>query len=65
MWIQVQPNDLVWKSTLNRLFICHILETGDIIEIDIPDRSINVALSDEELARRHAAMALRGQLLLE
>ena len=28
---------------------------GDIIEIDIPNRSINVKLSNEELAARRAA----------
>ncbi len=33
-----------------------LVEEGDIIEIDIPNRSIRVALSDEELARRRAAM---------
>ena len=31
-----------------------LVENGDIIEIDIPNRSINVALSDAELARRRA-----------
>ena len=33
-----------------------LVENGDIVEIDIPGRTINVALSDEELARRRAAM---------
>jgi dihydroxy-acid dehydratase len=37
-----------------------LIEDGDIIEIDIPARSINVALGDEELARRRAAMEGRG-----
>jgi dihydroxy-acid dehydratase len=37
-----------------------LVEDGDIIEIDIPGRSINVALSDDELARRRAAMEDRG-----
>ncbi len=32
-----------------------LIETGDIIKIDIPQRSINVDLSDAELARRRAA----------
>jgi dihydroxy-acid dehydratase len=33
-----------------------LIENGDIIEIDIPNRTINVALSDEELASRRQAM---------
>jgi dihydroxy-acid dehydratase len=37
-----------------------LVESGDIIEIDIPNRSINVKLSDEELAQRRAAMDARG-----
>jgi len=37
-----------------------LIENGDIVEIDIPDRSINVALSDAELAERRAAMAAKG-----
>ena len=37
-----------------------LVENGDIIDIDIPKRSINVALSDTELARRRAAMEARG-----
>ena len=32
-----------------------LLQDGDIIEIDIPNRTLNVKLSDEELARRKAA----------
>ncbi len=35
-----------------------LLETGDIIEIDIAAGTLNVALSDEELAKRHAAWQL-------
>jgi len=31
-----------------------LLQTGDIIEIDIPNSTLNVNLSDEELARRRA-----------
>ena len=38
-----------------------LVENGDIIEINIPQRSINVALSDEELAQRRAAMEAWGQ----
>ena len=37
-----------------------LVEQGDIIEIDIPARSINVALSDEELAARRQAMDARA-----
>ena len=33
-----------------------IVENGDIIEIDIPNRKINVKLSDEEIARRKAEL---------
>jgi len=38
-----------------------LVENGDIIEIDIPARTVNVALSDEELAARRAAMDARGK----
>jgi D-hexose-6-phosphate mutarotase len=37
-----------------------LVEEGDIIEIDIPKRSINVAISEGELARRRAAMDAKG-----
>jgi len=37
-----------------------LIEQGDIINIDIPQRTINVALSDEELADRRAAMDALG-----
>jgi dihydroxy-acid dehydratase len=37
-----------------------LIEEGDIIEIDIPNRTINVALSDEVLAARRAAMEAKG-----
>jgi len=33
---------------------------GDTIEIDIPNRSINLKVSDEELAKRRAEMEARG-----
>ncbi|MEM7523407.1 MAG: L-arabinonate dehydratase [Pseudomonadota bacterium] len=32
-----------------------LIETGDVIALDIPNRSLNARLSDEELARRRAA----------
>ena len=34
-----------------------LVEEGDVIEIDIPGRGLRVAVADEELARRRAAMA--------
>lgn len=37
-----------------------LVENGDRILIDIPNRSINVLLSDEELATRRAAMDAKG-----
>ncbi|MBF7053364.1 dihydroxy-acid dehydratase [Halomonas sp. KAO] len=37
-----------------------LIEQGDIIQIDIPNRGINVKLSDEELASRRAAMEAKG-----
>ena len=37
-----------------------LVEVGDTIEIDIPNRTVNVAVSDEELGRRRAAMEARG-----
>ncbi len=37
-----------------------LVEEGDTIEIDIPNRSIRVVLSDNELAERRASMELKG-----
>jgi dihydroxy-acid dehydratase len=37
-----------------------LVEAGDTIEIDIPNRTVNVAVPDEELGRRRAAMEARG-----
>jgi dihydroxy-acid dehydratase len=37
-----------------------LVQEGDRIEIDIPSRSIRLAVADEELARRRAAMEARG-----
>ena len=37
-----------------------LVEEGDIIEIDIPNRTINLAVSDEELARRRAVQDEKG-----
>jgi dihydroxy-acid dehydratase len=38
-----------------------LIKEGDIIEIDIPNRSINVALSDEELSARRDQMVAKGE----
>ncbi|MFG1381918.1 dihydroxy-acid dehydratase [Xanthobacter versatilis] len=37
-----------------------LVEEGDTIEIDIPNRIIRVAVSDEELSQRRAAMEAKG-----
>ncbi len=39
-----------------------LVEEGDTIVIDIPNRTINLDISDEELASRRAAMEARGEL---
>ena len=38
-----------------------LVEKGDIIRIDIPNRTIDVKLSDEELAERRTAMDAKGK----
>ncbi|WP_137173854.1 dihydroxy-acid dehydratase [Massilia sp. HP4] len=38
-----------------------LVEEGDLIDIDIPARTINLRVSTEELAHRRAAMEARGQ----
>lgn len=38
-----------------------LVENGDIIEIDIPNRSINLKCTDEELAARRAKMEGKGE----
>ena len=37
-----------------------LVETGDTIEIDIPNRRIHLAVTDEELAKRKTTMCARG-----
>jgi len=37
-----------------------LIENGDTIEIDIPNRTINLAVSDAEMEKRRAAMEARG-----
>ncbi len=39
-----------------------LIEAGDTIKIDIPNRTINVDISDEELTARRAAMDSKGKL---
>ena len=38
-----------------------LIEEGDMIDIDIPNRTINVRISDEELAKRRDAMNAKGK----
>ncbi|WP_221792093.1 dihydroxy-acid dehydratase [Aquisediminimonas sediminicola] len=38
-----------------------LVENGDMIEIDIPNRTINLAVSDADLAARRLAMEERGE----
>ncbi|MEQ6291850.1 dihydroxy-acid dehydratase [Vogesella sp. GCM10023246] len=38
-----------------------LAEEGDTVEIDIPNRTIHLAVSDEELAHRRAKMEARGR----
>jgi len=38
-----------------------LIEDGDIIEIDIPNRSINLTISDADLATRRTAMEAKGK----
>jgi dihydroxy-acid dehydratase len=37
-----------------------LVEEGDVIEIDIPNRSINLIVSDAEMVRRRKAMDAKG-----
>jgi dihydroxy-acid dehydratase len=37
-----------------------LIESGDLVEIDIPNRLVRFAVSDQELQRRRAAQAQRG-----
>ena len=37
-----------------------LVREGDLIEIDIPNRTINLAVSEDELARRHAEQEEKG-----
>jgi dihydroxy-acid dehydratase len=38
-----------------------LVQEGDRIEIDIPNRTVNLAVSDEELAKRRVAMDAKGK----
>ncbi|KLI64015.1 dihydroxy-acid dehydratase [Aurantiacibacter marinus] len=42
-----------------------LVEPGDRIDIDIPNRTINLAISDEEFARRRAVMEAKGDAAWE
>ena len=42
-----------------------LVQEGDRIEIDIPNRSINLAITDAELAQRRAAMEAKGKRGME
>ncbi len=37
-----------------------LIEEGDMVEIDIPGRTINVGIADDELSKRRQAMEARG-----
>jgi dihydroxy-acid dehydratase len=37
-----------------------LVQTGDLIEIDVPQRSVRLGVSDEEIARRRAAQDAKG-----
>jgi len=37
-----------------------LVEDGDTIQVDIPNRLVRLAVSDDELARRRTAMEARG-----
>ena len=62
-WGKILPR--CYKSSFNKDIVSPeaaaggtiaIVQDGDIIEIDIPNRKINVKLSDEEIARRKAEL---------
>jgi len=38
-----------------------LIEEGDMVEIDIPGRTLNIAVSDADLAKRRSAMENRAQ----
>jgi len=38
-----------------------LIEEGDMVEIDIPGRTLNIAVSEAELAKRRSAMEMRGE----
>jgi len=38
-----------------------LIENGDVIEFDIPTRSVNLKLSDDDLAKRRDAMEAKGK----
>ncbi|NQU57137.1 MAG: dihydroxy-acid dehydratase, partial [Rhodospirillales bacterium] len=38
-----------------------LIENGDIIEFDIPQRSVNLKISDDDLAKRRETMETKGK----
>ena len=57
--IQINSRNIVTKHMSEINFVSSA-EDGDIIEIDIPDRRINVAISNEELAARRSKEEAKG-----
>ena len=53
-------NNGKFYSSINNAINDKNTNNGDIIEIDIPNRKINVGLTDEELASRRQEMESRG-----
>ena len=51
--------DFVASSGVNVVFAVG-LTAGDIVDIDIPNRTINIRVSDEVIAERRAAMEAKG-----
>ena len=39
-----------------------LVEEGDVIEIDIPNRTIHLSITDEEMAHRRAHMEVKGKM---
>ena len=62
--INLETARIPWKE-LQRFFASGgaiaLVQEGDTIEIDIPNRSINLRISDAELAQRRAAMEAKGK----
>ena len=62
-WIMLRAlgnEDVPWQKVRVYQVDERVAPAGDRIEIDIPARSIKLVVSDEELARRRAAMLEKG-----